>query len=61
MASAIGSLVSATGGDGRSYRASLFLGKVSTVALAPVADAYVENGDKATNNYGTSSSLVVLD
>jgi len=52
-------LVSATGGDGRSYRASLFLGKVSTVALAPVADAYVENGDKATNNYGTSSSLVV--
>ena len=34
-------------------------GGISTVALAPVADAYVENGDKATNNYGTSSSLVV--
>ncbi len=45
--------------DGRSYRASFFVGTVQTVALAPVADAYVENGSNATNHYGTSTSLVV--
>lgn len=45
--------------DGRSYRASFFLGTVQSVALTPVADAYVENGSNATNNYGMSTSLVV--
>ncbi len=52
-------LVSTTGADGRSYRASLFQGRVGTVALSPVADAYVENGTYATTNFGTSQSLVV--
>ena len=51
--------VSATGGDGRSYRASLFQGKTGTVALSPAADAYVENGSNSNNNYGASTALVV--
>lgn len=51
--------VSATGADGRSYRAKLFLGKTGTLALAPVADAYVENGTYAATNFGTAQGLVV--
>ena len=45
--------------NGRSYRASLFLGKLGTAVLSPVADTYVENGSNASNNYGTSQGLVV--
>jgi len=51
--------VSTKAADGRSARASLFLGKTAETRLDPVADAYVENGSNATNNYGTSASLVV--
>ena len=51
--------VSANGADGRSYRATLYLGKMQTVTLTAVADAYVENGTNDVNNYGTSTSLVV--
>lgn len=51
--------VKADNKDGRSYRASFFRGVVSTQALASAADTYVENGDNANNNYGTSQSLVV--
>ncbi len=51
--------VAATGADGRSYGAKLFLGKLGTLAISPVADAYVENGGNSATNFGASTSLVV--
>lgn len=51
--------VNVAGSFGASHRARFFVGPASTVTLAPVADAYTQNGDQTNNNFGASASLAV--
>src|SRR5207249_1353847 len=51
--------VNVNGAGGETRYARFFVGPVQMVPLAPVADAYVENGDQIDSNFGTSPTLEV--
>ncbi|MEY2409428.1 MAG: hyaluronate lyase, partial [Verrucomicrobiota bacterium] len=51
--------INLAGSGGRTLSARFFSGPVQVVALSPVADAYVQNGDQTNVNFGTAVSLGV--
>jgi len=49
--------VNANGTSGQALHASFLIGSTQTVTLSPVADAYVQNGDQISANFGSAVSL----
>ena len=56
---AIRMTVAVSGAAGKTFKARFYLLTPQTVNVAPEADAYVQDGADATNNFGTGTSLVV--
>ena len=51
-------VVNVNGGSGRSLSARFFVGTPHTFSTTAVADTYVQDGENATNNFGSSASLI---